>query len=129
MKTFTFYYDPKATIKNPRELMLNAVKSGIPYIEQDQIQSSSLKALLSVATENRLKLFKIIHNDKPESLYELSKAFYADISYISKEIRVLEGFGLISIIKENVNGRERLKPIALYDRIVLDFDLANKNVS
>ncbi len=129
MKTFTFYYDPTATIKNARKLMINTVNAGSAFKEADQIRSASLKALLSVATENRLNLFKIIHNDKPESLYDLSKKIESDISYVSKEVKVLEGLGLISLIKETINGRDRIKPVPLYDRIVLDFDLANKKVS
>jgi ATP-dependent DNA helicase RecQ len=89
----------------------------------------SLKALLSVATENRLQLLQLLHNNKPESLYELSKLFDSDISYISREVKVLEGLGLVKLVTEIANGRERLKPVALYDRIILDFDLAQDKVS
>ncbi len=129
MKTFTFRYDPKATVKGSMDQMLKAAKSGKPHIEKDEIRSASLKALLTVATENRLHLFRLIHEEHPESVYDLAKLFERDLSYVSKEVRVLESLGLIKLQKKMVQGRERLKPTALYDRILVDFDLADKRVS
>jgi len=129
MKTFTFRYDPKATLKGSMNQMLKAAKSGKPHIEKDEMRSASLKALLSVATENRLQLFRLIHLSHPASVYDLAKLFDGDLSYVSKEVRVLEGLGLVKLEKETVHGRERLKPVALYDRIVVDFDLAKDRVS
>ncbi len=129
MKTFTFRYDPKATFKGAMDQMFKAAKSSKPHIEKNEIRSASLKALLAAATENRLQLFRLIHEENPESVYDLAKLFDRDLSYVSKEVRVLEGLGLIKLRKETVQGRERLKPVALFDRIVVDFDLAQKSVS
>jgi predicted transcriptional regulator len=64
-----------------------------------------------------------IHQSHPASVYDLAKLFDGDLSYVSKEVRAIEGLGLIKLEKETVHGRERLKPIALYDRIVVDFGL------
>jgi len=124
MKTFTFRYDPKATFTGTMDQMLKAARSRKPHIEKSEIRSSSLKALLAVATENRLQLFRLIHENHPASVYDLAKLFDRDMSYVSKEVKVLAGLGLISLMKETVRGRERFKPVALYDRIVVDFDLA-----
>ena len=129
MKTFTFRYDPKATFKGTMSQMLKAAKSGKPHVEKNEIRSASLKALLAVATENRLQLFQLIHEKRPESVYDLAKLFDGDLSYVSKEVRVLEGLGLIELQKETAHGRERLKPVALYNRILVDFDLAEERVS
>ena len=129
MKTFTFRYDPKATYKKTMDHMLKAAKSGKAHVEKDEIRSSSLKALLTVATENRLQLFRLIHESHPASVYDLAKLFDGDLGYVSKEVRILEGLGLIKLKKETVHGRDRLKPLALYDRIVVDFDLAQEKVS
>jgi predicted transcriptional regulator len=128
MKTFTFRYDPDASLKGTIQQMLRAAKTGKPHVEKNQIRSASLKALLAVATENRLQLFQLIHDRQPESVYELAKFFGGDLSYVSKEVQALKGLGLIHLQKETVNGRDRLKPVALYNRILVDFDLAKKRV-
>ena len=70
MKTFTFRYDPKATLKSTMDQMMKAAKSGKPHIEKNEMRSASLKALLAVATENRLQLFQLIHENKPASVYD-----------------------------------------------------------
>ncbi len=124
MKTFTFRYDPNATFKGTMDEMFKASLMGRRHIEKNEIRSASLKALLAVATENRLQLFQLIHESHPASVYDLAKLFDRDMSYVSKEVRVLEGLGLISLKRETVQGRERIKPVALFDRIVVDFDLA-----
>lgn len=129
MKTFTFRYDPKATVKGTMNELLKAAKSGKPHIEKNEMRSASIKALLTVTTENRLHLFRLIHEEKPESVYDLAKLFERDLSYVSKEVRVLEELGLVKLEKKTVQGRERLKPRALYDRIVVDFGLAHERVS
>ena len=129
MKTFTFRYDTAASLRGTLQQMMKAAKSGKPHIEKIEIRSASLKALLAVATENRLQLFQLIHEKHPSSVYELAKFFSGDLSYVAKEVRVLEALGLIKLQKETVNGRERLKPVALYNRILVDFDLAKKHVS
>ncbi len=129
MKTFTFRYDANATAKDAMSQMMKSAASGRPHIERNEMRSASLKALLSVATENRLQLFKLIHSERPDSVYDLAKLFDRDLSYVSREVRVLEGLGLIRLEKQSVHGRERLKPFALYDRIVVDFDLVREKVS
>ena len=56
--------------------------------------------------------------------FELSQIMNKDLGYISKEVRVLESIGLIELVKDSSGVREKIKPVAQYDRIVLDFDLA-----
>lgn len=109
--------------------MVKAAKSGKPYVERNELRSASLKSLLAVATENRLHLFRLIHEMQPASVYELAKLFDGDISYVAKEVRVLAGLGLIELQKEVAHGRERLRPMALYDRIILDLDLRKRRAS
>lgn len=124
MKTFTFIFDPESGVKQSFSSLHSAIKTGVPHIEKDQMRSPSLRALLSIATENRLNMFKVIHNEKPDSLYELAQFLGKNLSYVSKEIRILESMNIIKLEKFEENGREKIKPVALYDRIVLDFDLA-----
>lgn len=124
MKTFTFVYDPECSAKNSLKKMKEVILTGVPYVEEDQMRSPSFGALLSVATEGRLEIFKVIHDKSPGSLYELSQIMNKDLGYISKEVRVLESIGLIELVKDSSGVREKIKPVAQYDRIVLDFDLA-----
>lgn len=129
MKTFTLKYDPSAAPKDIFDRMKRAASTRTPDLNEDQVSSDSIKALLSLGTESRIELFKLILNQKPESLYELAKMANKDLGYVSREIKILEGVGLIKLVSEVVDGRERRKPIAQYDRIVFDFSLDLKDAS
>jgi|GEM_PF-3882189 len=61
----------------------------------------------------------MIH-EEPSSLYELAKFAKNDQSYVLKECKTLEALGLIELKKEKHGGRARLRPIALYDNVIID---------
>lgn len=128
MKTFTFVYDPSVSLRKLGSDMLKAARTGKAQIENGISKSPSIKAILSVATENRLSMFQTIVTQKPNSLYELAQLLKKDQAYVLREARALEALGLVELRKEIGEGRERLKPIALYDRIVLDFGMAKGKV-
>jgi predicted transcriptional regulator len=125
MKTFTFRYDEAvATLKDLAENMSRSVKGKVPSIQSDhELRSGSIKTLLQVATENRINLFNSIRDQKPDSLYELAQLLEKDQAYVLREARILEGLGLISLERLEGEGRAKLKPTALYDRIVIDFGI------
>ena len=123
MKTFTFVYDPECSPSNSLKKMKETIKTGVPLVEENQIRSPSIKALLTIATENRLKMFRIIRQKNPQSLYELAQILGKDLGYISREIRVLESMFVVKLEKFEEKGRVKFKPVALYDRIVFDFGL------
>lgn len=124
MKTFTFRYAPKRESMSKR--LLKAAKSGKAEVRPDLLECASFKDLLEIATESRLKLLETIIKEKPTSLYELAKLVEKDQAYVMREAKVLSALGLIDLQKENSDGRERLKPVSLYDNVVIDCGLSDK---
>ena len=117
MKTFTFKYSPNEPSIATR---LQEAVDGKPHVRPDELVCTSLKALLQVASESRLALFEIILKQKPSSIYDLAEKAKLSQPYVLKEVRVLEGFGLIKLVHEKDGGRERLRPEALYSKIIID---------
>ena len=124
MKTFTFRYSPNEPSIGSR--MREAVRTGKPDVRPDELVSRSLKGLLTVASESKLELFETILKEKPASVYELAEKVGKNQSYVLKEVRVLEGLGLIRLHRENDGGRERLRPEALYSKIIIDCGFEEK---
>ena len=108
MKTFTFRYSPNEPSIGSR--MIKAARTGKPDLRPDELVSRSLKGLLTVASESKLELFETILKEKPVSVYALAEKVGKNQSYVLKEVRVLEGLGLIRLHRENEGGRERLRP-------------------
>lgn len=117
MKTFTFRYDPNApSVGKGLALVLKKKKS----VHPNELVSRSLDTLLKVATSTRLRIFETIVSNRPSSLYELAKTLDLSQSLVLKEARFLEALGLIDLKTERVGERERLRPEALYSRVVID---------
>lgn len=121
MKTFTFRYNPKSTPKDLFSRLEKAAKSGVANIEKDEASSNSINAMLSTMTAGRIQLFYAIADQKPESMYELAQLVNRDHANVIRDVKVLEGLGLVRLEAEKNGERERLRPIALYDRLVFDF--------
>ncbi|OFZ82882.1 MAG: hypothetical protein A2603_11825 [Bdellovibrionales bacterium RIFOXYD1_FULL_55_31] len=44
-----------------------------------------------------------------------------DHANVLRDVKVLERLGLIQLVTEKEGERERMRPVALYDRIIFDF--------
>ena len=117
MQTFTFRYNPNEL--SPGKKIRDALR-GKSHVRPNELVSTDLKDLLQIASESRLSLFAAILENKPNSVYELADMLQKSQPYVLKEVRVLESLGLIKLVKETVNGRERLRPQALYSNIIID---------
>lgn len=120
MKTFTFKYSAsprKETLRAMREVM----KTGKPDIRDNEMMFSDFAGLFKLLTKNRLDLFAKIAENNPESLTELAKLCRKDLGNIQRDVTVLESIGLIRLEKHPGQRRERVKPVPLYERVVLEY--------
>ena len=120
MKTFTFKY-----YSNPRKKSLTAIKeamrTGKPDVRVDEMMFSDFAGLFKLLTKTRLDLFSKIVENSPESLTELAKLCRKDLGNIQRDVTVLESIGLIRLEKAPGKRRERIKPVALYERVLLEY--------
>jgi predicted transcriptional regulator len=120
VKTFTFRYHP-----NPRKESLSAIRevmrTGKPDIRSNEMMFSDFAGLFKLLTKNRLDLFAKIAENNPDSLTELAKLCDKDLGNIQRDVTVLESIGLIRLEKHPGQRRERVKPVPLYDRVLLEY--------
>lgn len=121
MKTFTFRYDPKSSLKTVFSRLEKAAKSRVADVRKNEISSNSIDAILSTMTAGRIQLFYAVADQRPESMYGLAQLVNRDPANVLRDVKVLEGLGLVRLAAEKVGERERLRPVALYDRLVFDF--------
>jgi predicted transcriptional regulator len=75
-------------------------------------------------TAGRIQLFYAIANQKPDSMYQLAQLLGRDHPNVIRDVKVLEGVGLVKLVSEKDGERERSRPVALYDRLIFDFGKA-----
>lgn len=120
MKTFTFRYSA-----TPRREILAAMRevigTGKPDVRQNEMMFSDFAGLFKLLTKSRLDLFAKIVENNPESLTALAKLCRKDLGNIQRDVTVLESIGLIRLEKHPGQRRERVRPVPLYDRVVLEY--------
>lgn len=121
MKTFTFRYE-----RNPRksalEAMKKAIRTGMADVNDDEMVCDSMASLLKLMSKSRFEVFAAIVEHRPHSLYELTKILGKDQANVLRDARALASLGLIKLKTEKEGKREKLKPIALYDKVVIEFE-------
>ena len=81
---------------------------------------SSLRSLLS---NEKARIIHVIKTRNPKSIYDVAKMVQRDFKSVSDDIKLLEEFGLIDLIKEHTGKRERLKPVAIIDILKVEIIL------
>ncbi|MFN3454413.1 MAG: MarR family transcriptional regulator [Pseudobdellovibrio sp.] len=80
--------------------------------------------LFTGLSRQRLELIWEIKQANPSSVYELSKLLNKSQPYLQKEINFLESKGLITLKKNKVNGRHRVKPEVIYQILAIEVDFS-----
>jgi len=82
----------------------------------------SMEAMLKLMSKSRFDVFAAIVEGRPSSLYELAKRLGKDGGNVLRDAKALASLGLIKLVTIKDGNRERLKPQAIYDKIVFEFE-------
>ena len=100
-----------------RKETIYAVEHSIPQKEDCIIYFNSIEDFRKVLTAQRMRLLSTVKNQKPASLYALSKLLKRDFKSISVDAKLLSEFGLLSFVETKRNGRRTLRPITKAKKI------------
>lgn len=119
LKTFTFRYDPHPR-KSAMASISRSLKTGGVNVERDSIACRSMDDMMRLMTRSRFQVFTAIVEKAPESLTELAEGLGKDLGNVLRDARVLESLGLIELRKSPGRRGDKVKPMALYQRIVFE---------
>jgi predicted transcriptional regulator len=95
-----------------------------PSSSAPKLWFTSLKAAANVFSEENRHLLKVIAEEHPQSIAELEKLTNRKASNLSRTLRKLEQYGLVSLTEgEASKGRRPLKPVVLVDSVNVSFML------
>ena len=120
MKTMTFKYRPNNKKKSLAD-MEKAI-AGKPQVFEDTIFFESLYLVDSFINPMKAKIIRAIQKHNPQSLYQLAQILDKDQGYIQKEVKFLEGLGVLEIESVKESGRTRSVPKVLYDKFIIDLN-------
>lgn len=78
---------------------------------------AGISALRQLLSKERAKTLHVIKTQKPSSLYELAKKTGRNFKSVSDDVKLLQRFGLLELVEDSFNGRKRLRPVLISERI------------
>ncbi|MEK6915680.1 MAG: hypothetical protein AABW89_04030 [Nanoarchaeota archaeon] len=91
--------------------------------EKDSLDFRGLASLRSLLSNEKARIIHVIKSRNPKSIYDVAKLLDRDFKSVSEDIKILEEFGIIDLIKESTGKRSRLKPIVIIDLLKIDLVL------
>lgn len=116
----TFKYRPSN--KNKSLADMEKAIAGKPQVFEDTIFFESLDLVDSFISPMKAKIIRAIQKHNPQSLYELAQILDKDQGYIQKEVKFLEGLGVLEIESVKDASRTRSVPKVLYDKFIIDLN-------
>jgi len=107
-----------------REITLIESKGGFSLFKKtdtskENYDFSGVSALRQVLSNEKARILNTIKTQKPKSIYELAKKLGRSFKSVNDDIRLLERFGFIDLIKEKTKNRVRLRPEIVVDTVTI----------
>jgi predicted transcriptional regulator len=87
--------------------------------KEEGIYFESIDDMRAVLTNNRLAILRAIRENKPKSVYELSKMLGRNLKNVNEDLKLLAEIGLVSL-EATTKGRKRISPHVDYAKITLE---------
>lgn len=81
--------------------------------------------LTKILTKERIRMLKIIHSEKPNSISELAKLLNRDRRNVLADLNYLEGFGLVEIEETEKEKIYTKIPIVNFDELLVRLDMGS----
>ena len=92
-------------------------------ISKESYDFSDLLALRQLLSNEKARILDTIKTQKPVSIYDLAKKLDRGFKSVNDDIKLLERFGFIEIVKETLNKKIRHKPLLVVDNIVINIKI------
>lgn len=93
----------------------------VPKPNEPKIWFESIKSMAEVLSNDNRELLALIYKEKPQSLKDLEALSGRKSSNLSRTLKTMEQFGIVTLIKE----KKHLKPIVNATDVKIEFGLTH----
>ena len=94
-----------------------------PSLKKEDYDFEGISALRKLLSNEKARILHTIKTRSPNSIYELAKMLKRDFKSVIQDIKLLQRFGFIDMIREKTGNRKRLKPIIVIDSLYINLKL------
>ena len=84
---------------------------------------SGILALRQLLSNEKARILHVIKVEHPLSIYDLAKKLKRNFKAVKDDLKALEQFGFIKIVKEKTKNRIRHKPEIIVDNMVINIKI------
>ncbi len=106
-----------------REISIKESKGAFSIFKKnakEEYNFSDLSSLRRLLSNEKSRILGVIKDEKPSSLYELSKKLGRNFKAVYYDVKLLERFGFVEFVEEKTKNRIRLKPRLKADVITIN---------
>jgi len=123
-KTLTIRIKPlgeaMATFRQTFKALEGSTRSKARVQRREEVFFTSIEAARKLLTPNRLSLLRAIRTERPGSMYALARRVGRDLKNVQQDLRLLESYGLVRMVRSRPGkGRRTKAPQALFREIAL----------
>ena len=123
-KTLTIRIKPlgeaMATFRQTFKALEGSTRSKARVQRREEVFFTSIEAARKLLTPNRLSLLRAIRTERPGSMYALARRVGRDLKNVQQDLRLLESYGLVRMVRSQPGkGRRTKAPQALFREIAL----------
>lgn len=95
------------------------LEAGKKVKREEGIYFDSIDTMRVVLTNKRLQILKVIREQKPSSVYKLTKLLGRDLKNVNQDLKLLSEVGLVTLEKTETD-KKRVIPHVDYSKILLE---------
>ena len=81
---------------------------------------SALRQLLS---NEKARILDVVKYKNPRSIYDLAKILERPFKAVFDDLKLLQRFGFIDLMKEKTKKRQRLRPVLAVDNLIINIKI------
>ena len=111
-----------------REILIKESKGAFsifskPGNSKKDYNFEGISALRQLLSNEKARLLDVVKYQEPKSIYYLAKILERPFKAVFNDIKLLQRFGLIELIKEKTEKRTRHKPILGTDNLIINLKI------
>ena len=108
-----------------REITLRESKGAFSIFSKQKITKKDynfegVSALRQLLSNEKARILDVVKYKNPKSIYGLAKILERPFKAVFDDLKLLQRFGFIDLMKEKTKGRERLRPVLAIDTLIIN---------
>lgn len=111
-----------------REILLKESKGSFSIFSKQKTSKKDynfdgISALRQLFSNEKARILDVVKYKNPQSIYDLAKILERPFKAVFDDIKLLQRFGFIDLIKEKTKKRIRYRPVLATDNLVINIKI------